>query len=153
MKKNFFLFLMLVFAITAKAQTITELQSAIISSNSAVQAIHHYPEDIEDGKCHNVPTTQITVEGQTITIVETWTNYMHKKSQTVLTGALNGMQAEGTWKSSFSSGKWNYSFITGAGKWNKTNAPLKFGTFNEFQNLEFRIVSKSDLYDGFRACN
>ncbi len=133
-------------------QGYAQFEQALRNSDSAVQAIHHYPKNIKDGECHEVPVTSITVQGATITITETWTNYLGKKATTVLTGELRNQVAKGTWKSSYSEGTWSYNFNTGSGTWNKTSAPLQFGTFKDFHQLEFRTVQRRKIFDGFKSC-
>ncbi|HZY37236.1 MAG TPA: hypothetical protein VFE53_11335 [Mucilaginibacter sp.] len=134
----------------ADAQSFSDFQKALRTYGKAVQAIHAYPPDIENGQCHYVPVTSITAAGNTITIVETWTNGYSGKSRTVLTGKINNEAVEGTWSSDYSGGLWSYNFKTNSGKWNKTRSML--GTFENWQNLRFLILDQRQLRDGPYKC-
>jgi hypothetical protein len=132
------------------AQTPSELKAALSIRDKAVQAIHNYPKNIQDGECHHVNVTAISINGDEIVITETWKNLRGGLSNTVLKGKLVNQQAEGTWSSSFSSGKWSYNFQSNQGKWNKTGSI--FDRFSTFQILTFKIIEKDKLKDGFFAC-
>jgi len=141
---------MFCFFLTGKAQVLNSLVTAVNDPQKSVQAIHHYPNNIQDGKCHHVHVTSITVSGDKITIVEQWTDWKKSPSKTTLTGQLSNNVATGQWSSGFSSGNWTFNFANNSGTWNKTNT--MFGKFRDFQILEFRIVSKDQLKDGFYEC-
>ncbi len=134
----------------AKAQSLQALQAALNSSNKTVQAIHGYPPSVDNGLCHWVPVTAITLDGNDLTIVETW-NSPYGQATTTLKGTLVKGSVNGDWSSSFSSGSWSYSFGQSTGKWNKTHSMAQ--PFNEFYALKFRIVDKKNLKDGPYECN
>lgn len=140
----------LLFSLCAKAQTLSELQKALKSSDKAVQAIHGYPAHIDNGKCHWVPVTNLVLTGNDLTITETWHGPMGL-STTVLTAKMINGSAKGVWASGFSSGTWSYSFIGSKGQWNKTKSVAE--TFDDEYSLKFRIVDKKDVKDGPYDCN
>ena len=148
--KKIILALLLLGSLYANAQSLSDFQRTLKTNGKAVQAIHTYPPDIENGQCHYVPVTSITISRNTITIVETWTNGYSGKSHTVLTGKVNNEAVEGTWSSDYSSGLWSYNFKTNSGKWNKTRSML--GAFENWQNLRLQIVDQSQLRDGPYNC-
>lgn len=148
--KKLIIFLFIGWHLAAPAQTMTEFKNALTTSGKAVQAIHHYPQNIQDGQCHMVKVTAIQLTNEEIILTETWSNYRGGSSTTTLKGKIVNQVAEGTWSSSFSSGKWSYDFQTGKGQWNKSGSV--FGKFTGFQLLSFRIIDKSAIKDGFFDC-
>lgn len=128
-----------------------EWQNTLRQPDQALQAYHTYPEDIKDGECHWVEVTSVTIEENKITIVEEWKNFRGGMSKTTLWGEISGNKITGAWKSSFSGGNWEYDLIADTGKWNKTKSFL-FGKFKDWQDLNFGIINKKDLKDGFYPC-
>ena len=138
--------------LSVRAQTVTELQKALITPSKAVQAIHGYPASTYHGQCHWVPITDIKVSGNNIAITETWTGATGKET-TTLVGSPRGTSVDGTWSSDYSGGNWSYSFSASKGEWNKTKVSMFVELFKEYYNLRFRIVNKADLKDGPHDCN
>ncbi len=149
--KKMMLLPMLFIGLLLCAAGLEDLSSALNTPGKAVQAIHGYPDDVQDGNDHWVEVTSIKVVDNTITIVETWTNWQKSKSKTTLTGKINNGEVTGTWESSFSSGNWSYNFNTNKGQWNKTNS--MFGAFRTWQPLLFKTVDRTQLKDGFYSYN
>ena len=142
---------MIFFHADMNAQTVKEFQAAISQNDKTVQAIHHYPNNIKNGQCHNVEVILIKVVDGNITIEEHWSNWLGSKAKTILTGVLTNSVARGKWKSDYSSGTWSYDFSNQSGQWNKTSS----GSFDKFENLEvleFKIVDKKQIKDGFFNC-
>jgi hypothetical protein len=142
--------LCLLLAFLGKAQTLLEFQRAMNSNDRAVQAIHGYPANIGGGKCHWVPVTVISLNGEELTIVETWQSQLGI-AKTVMKGKLVNGTVSGAWSSTFSSGNWSYSFSSAKGRWNKPKSTVE--AFSEQQPLRFRIVAKQALKDGPYDCN
>jgi hypothetical protein len=151
MKRSIITVVFLQIFCVAYTQTINELQAAINDPLKKVQVIHHYPKDIKDGECHFVEVTNITLTGSELTIVEKWTNGYGSKSTTTLKGVVTNQKVNGTWESSFSSGKWSYDFTDRKGLWNKLRTMIR-GTFPAWQNLEFIIVNNAEIRDGSFVC-
>lgn len=146
------MFVFLIVASQAKSQAYQKLTAAISDAQKKVQAIHHYPKSSDGrGKCHFVEVTAITISGNSITIVEEWTNWAGSKAKTTLTGQLAGDIASGNWKSDYSGGSWTYNFSTNTGTWNKSNS--SFDKFEEFQKLEFKVIGNDAVKDDFFPCN
>lgn len=152
MKNAFLLVLTLVISAGLYAQKMEDLKAAIADPNRKVQAIHHYPSNIKNGQCHNVEVVSIDINGNDIKIVEEWSNWTGTKATTTLMGRIDNGQIKGTWESDYSSGEWTCNMGTSSGVWNKLHAPMKFGTFKEFQVLRFVIVNNDAVRDGFYNC-
>lgn len=141
---------LLFYVVHLQAQSIDELKTALVTNGQKIQAIHHYPKNIKDGQCHHVEVTAITINGNQVTITESWSNWLGKKANTILQGKMEGNMATGAWKSNYSSGAWSYNFSSRTGQWNKTRST--FDRFSEWKKLEFTIINAKNIKDGFFDC-
>jgi len=147
--KTTLLILFSIFSISGRAQSLAALQNALKSSDKAVQAIHGYPASVYQGKCHWVPVSNIELQGNQLTVTETWAS-PYGQATTTLTGTIQNGRVSGNWASGFSSGIWSYNFGTSSGQWNKTKSMAQ--KFDEMYFLKFRIVPNNQLRDGPYDC-